>query len=1219
MPFRKWAISFMKSRLWISLLAIQLSITCYAQSSSETVHIASPTASSLGKFVDIPIGYHTGTPNIDIPIYTVKDGPLTLPITLSYHASGLKVMEQASWVGAGWTLKGPNVISRTVRGNPDDIAASDLYYLQDQGYFSYLFYGDAPGSFPNTFAYTEFVGGNRDGEADIFFFSCGDYSGSFSFRADKTVDVVPQQEVEVIPSFCNAANCNSNTTNGILMGWTITTPDGVKYYYGKTDDTSDVDPLEYNQIYSTATGMSYAKEVSSWYLYKIQSPDQLNTITLRYAKEDYGFYTISMFPVPNTAYAPTAYEGINLVKNIVNGVRLASIEFTGGTVTFVPDANPRQDLCSDAGGLWDYDQATFSGHDYGKALKQIRVQGTNLDKVFDFSYGYFEDNVNPLRGTFGVATGLEATYGIHTDRKRLKLLSFQERSFDGSVIIPAHEFSYFDEPLPRTLSLAQDHWGYYNGATGNTGLLPPISVDGGNTFDQGGTANREAAWPAMRAGALKSIKYPTGGATDFEFEAHENGYMREWFTWEKASNLPFYQASAGFMGGDPTSPVTPLNLSSGKYFVEMDGTNLLSGSSGTFYIGNLPTYGVSSGDMLSKLVDIPTGTYNTYVSASSPIATGHGVMAKLYAANIIRHTEFPLIGGLRIKKMTFRDGASLSPDVVQSFEYKDDNGTSQGVLYSRPYHVFAIRNDRIKASGQVGGGSQGNLTGYYSPYGCLITPSDGYYISPASVLPMKTSQGSHIGYNRVKVIQADGSYTIYTYKLSQNESGDVSVTAINKSVCDAFSPNFPPAPQPHEFARGELRKVAIYNASGSILKESDYLTEYLTEPVGVFGMIVRGYSGTSMLATEYELKSAKKSKTYNLVWDYGQAASGAPTGVLTETFFENPYHTLPTRVVTTEVTAAGPTQTEIAQVNRGRILSEARNKYVADIVFTSHPACVRSTTAESNLLATMISLENGYNSDLAACTTFNCRYTRYSQYQRDINEARKQYSTLRAKAQSDYTTCMTDSLYGAASVDLKAIIDLKNRNEITGLIESSNWREGQFLSSAFTTYQQFDNNPLHIYPGKIETLRAKVPQPGSYFNPITNTSTTFIKDTKYTQDATLKYSGSNVVEVTGRNGLITSYLWKDNMPIAKAIGVSFSTLNAAYSAAGNDLVLLRSQPALMNTQLWTFTYDLLVGMTSSTDPNGIKVKYVYDAAGRLDQVKDKDDNIVRKMEYRYKQ
>ncbi len=65
------------------------------------VSISSPSAAALGKYGDIPVTYHTGIPNVSIPIYTVTAGNLSLPISVSYHASGLKVQEAASWVGAG--------------------------------------------------------------------------------------------------------------------------------------------------------------------------------------------------------------------------------------------------------------------------------------------------------------------------------------------------------------------------------------------------------------------------------------------------------------------------------------------------------------------------------------------------------------------------------------------------------------------------------------------------------------------------------------------------------------------------------------------------------------------------------------------------------------------------------------------------------------------------------------------------------------------------------------------------------------------------------------------------------------------------------------------------------------------------------------------------------------------------------------------------------------
>src|SRR3990172_4259797 len=71
-----------------------------------------PNAASLGKFGDIPVSYHTGVPDISIAIYNLKEGALSLPVSISYHSSGIKVNETASWVGLGWSLNAGGMISR---------------------------------------------------------------------------------------------------------------------------------------------------------------------------------------------------------------------------------------------------------------------------------------------------------------------------------------------------------------------------------------------------------------------------------------------------------------------------------------------------------------------------------------------------------------------------------------------------------------------------------------------------------------------------------------------------------------------------------------------------------------------------------------------------------------------------------------------------------------------------------------------------------------------------------------------------------------------------------------------------------------------------------------------------------------------------------------------------------------------------------------------------
>ena len=89
-------------------------------STIKDVSMPAPNAASLGKYGDIPVGYFTGVTSNDIPIHTVQEGPLSVPISLSYHASGIKIGEPASWVGLGWSLNAGGIISRTVLGTPDD-------------------------------------------------------------------------------------------------------------------------------------------------------------------------------------------------------------------------------------------------------------------------------------------------------------------------------------------------------------------------------------------------------------------------------------------------------------------------------------------------------------------------------------------------------------------------------------------------------------------------------------------------------------------------------------------------------------------------------------------------------------------------------------------------------------------------------------------------------------------------------------------------------------------------------------------------------------------------------------------------------------------------------------------------------------------------------------------------------------------------------------------
>jgi len=79
----------------------------------------SPTAASLGALREYSYELLFGTANITIPLYSINVNNNTLPITLQYTSTGVRVTDNAGWVGLGWSLTSGGVITKTVRGKDD--------------------------------------------------------------------------------------------------------------------------------------------------------------------------------------------------------------------------------------------------------------------------------------------------------------------------------------------------------------------------------------------------------------------------------------------------------------------------------------------------------------------------------------------------------------------------------------------------------------------------------------------------------------------------------------------------------------------------------------------------------------------------------------------------------------------------------------------------------------------------------------------------------------------------------------------------------------------------------------------------------------------------------------------------------------------------------------------------------------------------------------------
>ncbi len=503
-----------------------------------------PNAASLGKYGDIPVSHYTGVPNISIPIYTVTEGELSLPISLSYHGSGIKVNETASWVGLGWSLNAGGIISRTVVGGRDEgntyvpMSFTDKAgwgWYKDNGILDIimdpcictdgcnvepitdLFYNCTEGCNHNDlYEYPGFTNYNCrayfldaangfiDTEPDIYTYNFDGNIGKFVFGENRKLYTIPQKDLLIEP-------INDEQNDNYFKSWKITTPDGTKYYFGGINGTEN----NYTYAYGSGGVSPEYNTATTWYLYRIESVNGDKFIELDYETEAYSVADRVSHILHLSEYITCSHkqnERIapgHLMVNMIDGRRLSKIRTSSGNVEieFQESSTARTDL-SGFNAITGYAQNSSA-----KALSEIHIKDAcgSVKKIFVLDTdSYF---------TSSISSGYPEYPGVTHDTRRLRLNSIQEFNGDKTISKPPYIFTYNSTQMARRFSLARDYWGYYNGADSNQGLVPTMTNPCGDIID--GRANRNVIENKMKAWTLESIEYPTGGKTFFAFEAHE--------------------------------------------------------------------------------------------------------------------------------------------------------------------------------------------------------------------------------------------------------------------------------------------------------------------------------------------------------------------------------------------------------------------------------------------------------------------------------------------------------------------------------------------------------------------------------------------------------------------------------------------------------------------------------------------------------------------------
>ena len=110
----------MKKNLIYYLTIISTWLGGYSQNIKSDITFSTPDIAALSDEVLTPVSLTNGTVNIEIPIYTFKDHDITVPISLKYDASGIKVDAHPGVVGQNWRLNAGGAITRIVKGMPDE-------------------------------------------------------------------------------------------------------------------------------------------------------------------------------------------------------------------------------------------------------------------------------------------------------------------------------------------------------------------------------------------------------------------------------------------------------------------------------------------------------------------------------------------------------------------------------------------------------------------------------------------------------------------------------------------------------------------------------------------------------------------------------------------------------------------------------------------------------------------------------------------------------------------------------------------------------------------------------------------------------------------------------------------------------------------------------------------------------------------------------------------
>ncbi|WP_024773051.1 hypothetical protein [Aquimarina macrocephali] len=1123
-----------------------------------------PESSALIKYIDHPVSDYTGTPNVSIPLYTIGSGDLNIPIGLSYHASGIKVNEESSWIGLGWSLQAGGVITRKIRGEDD---------FKGGGYYTNASLPDPPtdpsnGGNPHGYppTYVDRVVGEFATASNNFkypLFKNGEKKEYFDYLlgSSNSKDWISDLYYISFPGFSGKFVFDRNSNIRFIEH----TAKQIKYTQGSFVVTDELG----NTYTFSSKGSFYNENTSSvneWWLTKITSPKNrsidfvYDTGAVVYFPDIPSYtekkaYTYTQTSIPACDNYSDSFNDPIINLNSSTRSYLQKIVFNGGEVEFIRDTSKnREDKYNT------------------QRLSQIKVYatiGSNRTIIKDFELlndSYFVTSGNAS----GYANKVQShiNYDLNTyANKRLKLTGIVEKN--GNEQNRKYEFVYNTTPLPSKTSFSIDHWGYFNGKP-NTTFLPEIEISYSNSHGVSvpktiAGANRKPDIDFAKAGMLQKIIYPTKGYTEFDYELHQ---------WPITPIVNYVKINRNVRAYKPPRSnninLTGYSNAAANEFVvnkesliRVRGALICSYEDCRYYPENYLPYLRVSGANLSQdivinykgssannagedneyevddYIKLHPGTYK--FELVNPVASDEFFHARVQASinwkektdeiESIVNTEQG--AGLRVKTIKhYNDNGT--PKLHREFDYR------KGKLMS-PY-IFSKGMRCLKDGNQI---ADNLILVFGNSIGDLAT----------------SAQGSYVGYSEVDI-----------YYDQQKNKGKT--TYVFDNIEDKFSPHI----------EDDLWISGISGASnignGNMLSQIDFIRNEENTTYYKRKEVINTYSD--------------KSSAMQPVWgiltsplrirDFDQVANPLVGDVYELTAYHIPTNTMWNRLEKTKEIKYGTNQ---------EVLTETERNFFYDNV--NHLQLTRAETITSDHKKTISKII--YPQDVATVTSLE-----------NDNLTASEFNAIKALQPKTGSNPVGQHRI-AEPVQIETIV-----TNSQGTVLSKNTQR--------TNYKDWGGTL--VLPEFVQTLKGKY----SIVNLLQDRIEYRTYDTTGNPLQVLKTDGTPIVYIWGYQDMypIAKIENATYTEVASYVADLKTKSNAdndrTKNYEGNEGALRQAldnlRIVLPNTMVSTYTYDPLVGITSITDSKGYTMYYKYDGFNRLKEVRDSENKLVTDYKYNYK-